>query len=53
LFGRVWFGREVVKRKIGERNSEKREIYEKFSRFDVLFGIREMREIEEKSVDYL
>jgi hypothetical protein len=30
-----------VTREIGERESEKREIYEEWSIFDVLFGIRE------------
>jgi len=33
-----------VKREIGERESVKREICEKYSRFDELFGIKERRE---------
>jgi hypothetical protein len=37
----VWFGREIVKREIDKREYEKRERDEKYSRFNVLFGIRE------------
>jgi len=44
LKGCVWFIREVVKREICKREVVKREKGEKYSRFDVLFGIRERRE---------
>jgi hypothetical protein len=33
-----------VKREIDKREYEKRERYEKYSRFDILFGIREREE---------
>jgi len=35
------------------REWERREISEKYSRFDVLFGIREMREIEEREMCFI
>jgi hypothetical protein len=34
-------GREVVKREIGKREYEKRERSKKYSRFEVLIGLRE------------
>jgi hypothetical protein len=40
----VWFGREIGKREIDKREYEKRERDEKYSRFNVLFGIREWEE---------
>jgi len=39
--GCVWYEREVEKREVSKREFEKRERGEKYSRFDVLFGIRE------------
>jgi len=38
-----WFGREVRKREVGERVCWKRGTSEKKNKFDVLFGIREIR----------
>ena len=40
--GCVWFRREIVKRERGEKEYKKREKWKKYSRFDVLFGIREI-----------
>ena len=42
--GCVWYEREVEKREVSKREFEKRERGEKYSRFDVLFGIREWEE---------
>jgi hypothetical protein len=39
--GYVWLSRENEKREISEKEYEKRERNEKYSRFNVLFGLRE------------
>jgi hypothetical protein len=39
--GYVWLSRENEKREISEKEYEKRERSEKYSRFNVLFGLKE------------
>jgi len=43
-FGCVWLREESEKREISERECERREIDKKYSRFVVLFVMRERRE---------
>jgi len=42
LLGCVWFEREVGKIEVDKKEFEKRERDEKYTRFDVLFDIREI-----------
>jgi hypothetical protein len=46
VFGWLW--EESEKRGISERKCKKREIYEKYSRFEVLIDIREKTEKQER-----
>jgi len=46
----VFGSREIVKRETGLRVCEKREIYEKYDRFEVLYGIKEKKKNKERRI---